>query len=377
MNARTQQRAVERIVGLLRAQIVAATEANLAEAARIEKALGLDGPPDDAGAIRKDMGAWRSNARNRVRKGQSPRRFTSSVIPAATSDAVWEVLRTARSRSDVDAAFSRAEKASSAEVAWAGHNYDLALAAFYASKVAAASRQTYGGLRAAITTAAAKVAKAGAEPAAVANAGAEAARAAVQAGVTVAPDDLLAVIRDIYGDSWIAGAHAATVEQGGGASVVGSLSGLDAEIDWDSWAPGWAAAAVKDADGGLAELLDTAAVTVKGITGTALDRLGNLIAEGLAAGDSTDDIAASLDELIADPARAEMIAQTETARAMSAASLDTYKANGVDLLDWLTAAGACPSCDDNAAQGPYAPDDFPDLPGHPKCRCAAVPHLSS
>jgi hypothetical protein len=77
-----------------------------------------------------------------------------------------------------------------------------------------------------------------------------------------------------------------------------------------------------------------------------------------------------------DASRAFTIADTECARAAMSASLQTYEANGIELVDWLTAPGACDDCEDIAANGPYAPADVPDLP-HPRCRCAPSPNVES
>jgi len=78
--------------------------------------------------------------------------------------------------------------------------------------------------------------------------------------------------------------------------------------------------------------------------------------------------------------RAEMIARTETANALSNASLDNMKGMGIDGKQWVTAGDSDVSeeCEANEAQGviprgdsftsgPMAP------PQHPNCRCAVSP----
>jgi hypothetical protein len=73
------------------------------------------------------------------------------------------------------------------------------------------------------------------------------------------------------------------------------------------------------------------------------------------------------------------VAQTETRRAVTAASVDTYQDAGVESVEWLTAWGeACPICKEFEDMGPvqigsgaYDGDDGP--PGHPNCFCVILP----
>jgi SPP1 gp7 family putative phage head morphogenesis protein len=145
-------------------------------------------------------------------------------------------------------------------------------------------------------------------------------------------------------------------------------------MDWATWAPGDAVAAGLVADGGLAALLDDAAITIRGITGTALDALGNRIAEGLASGQSVDALGRSLRDYVGSASRAEMIAHTETARAMTLATLNAYAANGIEDWDLITTEGACQTCLDIEANNPHPVADASGQPPvHPRCRCAASP----
>lgn len=57
-----------------------------------------------AGVV-KDLARWRSNARKRVANGQAPRLFENSQIPQPVVDVVWDVLKNATSRADVDGVF--------------------------------------------------------------------------------------------------------------------------------------------------------------------------------------------------------------------------------------------------------------------------------
>lgn len=76
-----------------------------------------------------------------------------------------------------------------------------------------------------------------------------------------------------------------------------------------------------------------------------------------------------------------MIAQTELARAVSSASLDTYRYNGVPGKSWLT-FNPCPICQRNADAGSIPLDQtFPGgaafPPQHPMCRCSIAPSFTT
>lgn len=201
----------------------------------------------------------------------------------------------------------------------------------------------------------------------------EAARAWLTEHATLSLDDLLAAVRDIYGDGASIGFSAAA--QATGTLIPGAGEHVtDWTAFWDSWAPGNADAASLLNAGGLADLLDNANVTVRGIAGTTLDRLGNLLADGAASGESVEAIASSLVDVLHDTDRAYRIATTELARAVSQASLDGYARNDVARYELITSPGACPLCLDTAADGPFDVDDLEGMPPlHPTCRCAVSP----
>jgi SPP1 gp7 family putative phage head morphogenesis protein len=66
------------------------------------------------------------------------------------------------------------------------------------------------------------------------------------------------------------------------------------------------------------------------------------------------------------------VAVTETARAMTQASLDAYQANGVDQWNWILSDGACPVCEAQRDDNPHELNDTAP-PIHPNCRCAVSP----
>jgi hypothetical protein len=166
------------------------------------------------------------------------------------------------------------------------------------------------------------------------------------------------------------------------------LSG-SATVDWSAWTPGDAQAArlILDEAGrnGLALLLDQAGVTIRSIAGNRLDKLAQALADALLHGDSADKLAGVLRGILDDPQWADMVAITELARASSVASMNSYRANGIEATYWATADDdrVCASvCEPNEAQGAVplgaafqSGDTQP--PGHPVCRCAPIPVLAS
>lgn len=191
------------------------------------------------------------------------------------------------------------------------------------------------------------------------------------------PAAFQALLASLHGDAGLQGAHEAAQAANGviGAGLRDVAAGVPEDY-WSNWQPGYGAAAAQAADGGLANLLDQSGVTIKGIQGSMLDRLGNTLADGLANGDSYQATAGAMANIVADPARAAVIADTEYARAMTAASLATYAQNGVGMVEWLAEGDACELCQENEDNSPQPLDaDWPngDVPVHPNCRCAIAP----
>jgi len=153
-------------------------------------------------------------------------------------------------------------------------------------------------------------------------------------------------------------------------------------VDWGEWEPGDPAAAAQVASkAGLADLLEKYGIAeIKSIAEDKLGDLASAISDAVSAGDSSQTLARAIAGMVADPDRAQMIAQTEIARAVSAGSMDSYTAAGVTATRWLDSPDerVCEACEDNAAAGPVpVGDDFPSgdpaPPAHPLCRCAAAP----
>lgn len=149
---------------------------------------------------------------------------------------------------------------------------------------------------------------------------------------------------------------------------------------WDNWAPGNPPAGKHAA--ALQDLLDDTGVTIKSVAAHRFDDMATALADGIAAGDNADAIAKAIRDTLTRPEMARTIAVTETARAVSRAALERYHAAGLKAATWEIAPDSrvCDLCDTNAAQGPVrlgqrfaSGDRHP--PGHPRCRCALVPHL--
>ena len=156
------------------------------------------------------------------------------------------------------------------------------------------------------------------------------------------------------------------------------------EVDWEGWTPGNPEAAAKligtiDAPG-LKNLLDGANVTINGIQQTRYDELAGILARSVGSGLGVDETAKMIDEYFSKGMDwAEVVARTETARAVTAGTLDSYAEGGVEQVEWLTADGGCEICGEYEDMGPVGIDEgFDDVegpPAHPNCLCTLLPSL--
>ena len=156
-------------------------------------------------------------------------------------------------------------------------------------------------------------------------------------------------------------------------------------IDWSDWKPGNApASALVKPPRGLSKLLDSRRITVNDITDTSFDRLGTYLANTLTAGETVNRLTlteaiAGAEDLMNNPARAQIIAETEMTRAVCVASRDLYETSGVEYVEWLVAEG-CDDCQENADASPIPIDaTFPsgdaEPPAHPNCMCDLAPYV--
>jgi SPP1 gp7 family putative phage head morphogenesis protein len=166
--------------------------------------------------------------------------------------------------------------------------------------------------------------------------------------------------------------------------LVGSLSKDEGdEIDWSSWVPGDVQTA-KDLLSGvtdsamLQDLLDRAGVTIKSVSANRMDDLAKAIADNIGTGSTNADLATVLAGILDDPSRADMVANTETTRVLTAGQYDSYRTMGVEWVSFLSAEDARVEelCNENESEGAIAIwDDFTNgsPPVHPNCRCTIVP----
>ena len=109
------------------------------------------------------------------------------------------------------------------------------------------------------------------------------------------------------------------------------------------------------------------------------DRVATIVVEQAVSSESTvATIARAIADVVDDPDRAEMIAQTETTRAMTMAAVSTYGQLGAERIEFLATDDdrTCPLCGANEDQGPIPiGEKFENgmPPCHPRCRCTVIP----
>jgi SPP1 gp7 family putative phage head morphogenesis protein len=200
---------------------------------------------------------------------------------------------------------------------------------------------------------------------------------------------LTAVLAGAYAEGYLIGDRSATAMLGIAKDAADdAVDTATITADWGGWTPGdtQAATLILGNDGlgaGLQQLLDDSGITIKSIGAGRFDELAQSLALSLERGDSADTLARDLRDILDNASRAGNIAMTEINRAVSAATLANYQANGVEAKDWLTAADGrvCAICDGNADDGPIplgavfsSGDAAP--PAHPGgCRCALGPAI--
>ena len=190
----------------------------------------------------------------------------------------------------------------------------------------------------------------------------------------------LAWLRQILDDPEYADLAAAIITALADAMAEGKTATLavaadQAAADGFSWDLAYAAMRA-----GLDDLEGQAGIAdpwVQGILGGAARDVGRVLADAVASDASDAEIAAEIDAAIAgeDVAALDLTVDYGMGQFMGQGALDLAAAEGI-LLDWLTAADArvCASpCQENEDNGPYDPSAFPDLPGHPRCRCCSSP----
>lgn len=192
---------------------------------------------------------------------------------------------------------------------------------------------------------------------------------------TAITDTMRGVLTDGYA---IGGASAdAAAEAAQAGQQAGSIA-----ADMGSWKPGATgvarelAGSLGDGSGqGLRDLLDQAGVQIKSIADSRIGDLAKVLAEGAERGDSAEDLASAIEDMLSDPSRAEMIVMTELARAANNAAAWAYRFHGIRDARFVTCEDdkVCPACDAEEAAGSRPLNEVPQPPLHPRCRCAIVP----
>jgi len=196
---------------------------------------------------------------------------------------------------------------------------------------------------------------------------------------------LVNALRGVYSDASYIGTAYAVRDLGDGASLSYEMAKAAAGIDWSSWEPGSPEAAALLDNGALDSRLAQLGITIQGLPDladaigqTTLDRVGNAISDGVAAGLPSRTIASNITPLVQNPARAMVIATTETNRAYNQAATDQYAAAGISQYEWVAFddESTCRECSDNA--GPHdIGGDLAPPPAHPNCRCTVDAVIST
>ena len=182
---------------------------------------------------------------------------------------------------------------------------------------------------------------------------------------------LTAVLTALYGDALLQGAYEASQASGKPLPPLGLPEGY-----WDQWVPGHNDLAAQLPGGTLQELLAAQGVTIRGISETQLNRIADAIAEAVRDGVPMKTTVVKIEAIIGDAARAQLIASTEYARAVTAARRAFYRANHIGMVAWIAHPDACELCKENEAVSPRAlRDSWPngEPPVHPACRCVLAP----
>ena len=113
------------------------------------------------------------------------------------------------------------------------------------------------------------------------------------------------------------------------------------------------------------------------ITDEMAKRIKSELSEGILKGEGSDELARRIERAVDDIGivRAVAMARTETMYAFNTAAVATYKANGVQRVEWLAAADDGRLCEDCADldSNTYDIGDAPPMPFHVNCRCTFIP----
>lgn len=201
------------------------------------------------------------------------------------------------------------------------------------------------------------------------------ARAWVMLNVRVNMTAIIGVLERVYAEGWVTGEAGA--DEAVAKARLAKKAADDDLIDWSSWLPGdEAAALLLRPSKAFQRFLASFGITLKELTNTTVNDIGNSIADALEQGLSANQAAKLIRRNVASSSRALMIAITEQNRAMSAATINRYKEMQIMQMEWEV-SDPCDKCALNANQvvpvgGTFNSGDT-QPPAHPNCRCALLP----
>lgn len=164
---------------------------------------------------------------------------------------------------------------------------------------------------------------------------------------------------------------AGQAEGAAGAATIAADQAGHAPPDWDT--------AFQDAYDALATdhtLWAEADTWLKRLLDRAATDLGRALADQEAAGATADDMVDAADNALdtGDVPAADFTVDWAVGAALAAGALAWYQQQGATQLSWVSAGDGrvCATCEANEAGSPYPPDQFPQMPAHPRCRCIAT-----
>ena len=198
----------------------------------------------------------------------------------------------------------------------------------------------------------------------------------------------IAALIDLYYESaYVGTTSSVALTNQIGATPVGALTGqptivptptVAPSVNWNGWKPGdvdLARLLLSDSFvPSLVNLVAQAPALVNQLDNTRAKDLAVVLTNAIKDGLTVQETANAIRDLLANPSRAEVIANTEMNRAINLAAKDHYQMAGVVWVDWVTSGGnTCDDCLAIESASPYPLDTAPEPPEHPNCGCMLMP----